>query len=313
MNIITQKAKQKQAIVKYALKKKNKKKAAEKYGVSLASVKRWCKRYDGTWQSLIPYSRRPKNHPNEHTEEEKENIKKAFAKVFYRYGWDGVYAELKKNYKYKRSLGGMYHCAKQMGLGGEPEKQKKRDKSGKFPDLTTPGEKVQIDVKFVPYNCLKGDAKRDEKRLYQWTAIDECTRKRFIYGFDEHSAENTEKFFLMLQKYFNFPIQTVQTDNGTEFTYKFISDTKISPLDELLDRLHIKHKLIPPRTPWHNGKVERSHRNDQRYFYDFESFGSVDELNKKLSEHLKWSNSKPMRVLSRLSPDEKLAEMQRSA
>ena len=43
-------------------------------------------------------------------------------------------------------------------------------------------------------------------------------------------------------------------------------------------KLGIKHKLIPPRTPWHNGKVERSHRNDQRYFYDLETFKNIDDL-----------------------------------
>jgi transposase InsO family protein len=52
----------------------------------------------------------------------------------------------------------------------------------------------------------------------------------------------------------------------------------------------INHKPIPPRTPWHNGKVERSHRNDQRYFYDWEKFQSVRELNEKLNAHLSWSN-----------------------
>jgi hypothetical protein len=43
--------------------------------------------------------------------------------------------------------------------------------------------------------------------------------------------------------------------------------------------------------------VERSHRNDQRYFYDWEKFSSVEELNQKLSQHLIWSNNKPMRTL----------------
>ena len=55
MNIITQEAKKKQAIVKYAL-KKGKSKASRMYGVSHSSVKRWCKQYDGTWQSLLPNS-----------------------------------------------------------------------------------------------------------------------------------------------------------------------------------------------------------------------------------------------------------------
>ena len=141
----------------------------------------------------------------------------------------------------------------------------------RYPELSVPGEKVQIDVKEVPYCCLKGAAKRDGKHLYQWTAIDECTRVRFVYGFEAHTPENTVKFFKMLQKAFPFKIQTIQTDNGTEFTYKYISDTEKCPFDIALEAAGISHKLIPPRTPWHNGKVERSHRNNQRYFYDWEN------------------------------------------
>jgi transposase len=33
-------------------------------------------------------------------------------------------------------------------------------------------------------------------------------------------------------------------------------------------KLHIRHKLIRPYTPRHNRKVERSHREDQKRFYD---------------------------------------------
>lgn len=174
--------------------------------------------------------------------------------------------------------------------------------------MSAPGEKVQIDVKEVPYTCLRGHLLRDGKHLYQWTAIDECTRMRFVYGFEEHTPENSVKFLRMLVKVFPFKIQTVQTDNGTEFTYKYISETEESPFDTELKTLGIAHKLIPPRTPWHNGKVERSHRNDQRYFYDWETFRSVEDLNRKMAEHLIWSNSKPMRTLGNKSPMEMLAE-----
>ena len=89
---------------------------------------------------------------------------------------------------------------------------------------------------------------------------------------------------------FPFKIEAVQTDNGTEFTYRYISEEKECPFETALREAGIEHRLIPPRTPWHNGKVERSHRNDQRYFYDWERFGDVDELNHKLREHLEWSN-----------------------
>lgn len=197
----------------------------------------------------------------------------------------------------------MIHAARRMGLvGGLKAKKPPRKQDRRYPELLTPGEKVQIDVKQVPYYCLKGAAKRDGKRFYQWTAIDECTRYRFVYAFEEHTPENSVKFLKLLQEAFPFKIQVIQTDNGTEFTYKYISDSKLCPFDKALEKAGIVHKLIPPRTPWHNGKVERSHRNDQRYFYDFETFSTLDDLNQKLRKHLRWSNSKTMRTLDRKSP-----------
>ncbi len=51
MNMITQEAKKRQAAVKCVI-KTGKGNASRQYGVSLSSVKRWCARYDGTWQSL---------------------------------------------------------------------------------------------------------------------------------------------------------------------------------------------------------------------------------------------------------------------
>ena len=103
-------------------------------------------------------------------------------------------------------------------------------------------------------------------------------------------------------KAFPFPIQTIQTDNGTEFTYRFISDREKSVFEKALCAKEIVHKLIPPRTPWHNGKAERSHRSDQRYFYDWEKSESVQQLNEKLKIHLSWTNRKPMRSLGWKSP-----------
>ena len=144
--------------------------------------------------------------------------------------------------------------------------------------------------------------------LYQWTAIDECTRIRYLYIFEEHTPENSVIFLKKFLKRFPFEVKCIQTDNGTEFTYKFISDDKISPFDKALSKIGIKHKLIPPRTPWHNGKVERSHRMDQRCFYDWEYFRETEEANKKLAEHLKWTNNKPMRILKGKSPMEKLTD-----
>lgn len=307
MNIVAQEARKRQGVVKLA-NRKGTSFAAEKYGVSRSSVKRWKKQYDGKdWRSLLERSHRPHSHPRQHTEAEEMLISKAFWKKYERYGWDGVYEEAKAN-GYSRSLSGMIYAAKRLGITQQSKRQAPRRHDRRYPELTVPGEKVQIDVKEVPFQCLRGEILRNNKHLYQWTAIDECTRIRFVYGFEEHTPENSVKFVRMLVKVFPFKIQTIQTDNGTEFTYKYVSETKESPFDTELKRMGICHKLIPPRTPWHNGKVERSHRNDQRYFYDWETFRSVEDLNRKLAQHLEWSNRKPMRTLGNKSPLEFLAE-----
>ena len=305
MNILSQQAKNRERIVKFSF-KNSISKAAKQYGCSRASIYRWIKRYDGTWQSLLEKSHRPKHHPNEHTPEENRQIMNSFY-LYERYGYDGVYDDLVRK-GYQRSFSGMIYAIKRLGFLKPSKKHKSRKTDRRYPELLYPGEKVQIDVKEVPFCCLRGDALHNDKHFYQWTAIDECTRYRYVYAFEEHTPENTVKFLGMLTKAFPFKIKTIQTDNGAEFTYKFISDKVVHPMDHALKILNINHKLIPPRTPWHNGKVERSHRNDQRYFYDWETFRNINELNTKLKAHLEWSNNKTMRTLGRKSPIQMLNE-----
>ena len=110
---------------------------------------------DGTLQSLKEKSHRPHSHPKRHTEAEEQLIFKCFQKKYQRYVWDGVYDEAVKN-SYTRSFRGMVYAAKRMGLGGKNEKKPPRKHDRRYPDLRVPGEKVKIDVKEVPYCCLKG-------------------------------------------------------------------------------------------------------------------------------------------------------------
>jgi transposase len=75
MNTITQITTRRQAIIKYSF-KKGVTPAAIRYNVSRATIYRWRKRYDGTLDSLKDRSHRPHSHPNQHTEEEIELIKR---------------------------------------------------------------------------------------------------------------------------------------------------------------------------------------------------------------------------------------------
>ena len=72
-----------------------------------------------------------------------------------------------------------------------------------------------------------------------------------------------------------------------------------------LEKLGIRHKLIKPYTPRHNGKVERSHRKDQERFYYKKVFYSFEDLVNRAKYWIKEYNNFPMRPLKWLSPREK--------
>ena len=131
--------------------------------------------------------------------------------------------------------------------------------------------------------------------------IDEASRERFIYPYKEQSTYSTTDFVKRAIVYFNYKPKEIQTDNGSEFTFTKKTN-RIHPLDLLCTSLGINHKLIRPRTPRHNGKVERSHRNDQNRFYNYLKFYSYNDLLKQMKSHLKRSNNIPMQSLNWLTP-----------
>ena len=100
-----------------------------------------------------------------------------------------------------------------------------------------------------------------------------------------------------------------EKDNGGEFTHSQRTK-RIHPLYVLCSRLHIVHKTIRPKTPWHNGKVERSHRNDQERFYNHLKFYSYEDLQIQMKRYLRRANRIPMAVLGWMSPIQKRQELE---
>ena len=173
-----------------------------------------------------------------------------------------------------------------------------------------PGERVQVDVKVVPSVCITGDAKIMEERFYQYTAIDEYSRFRFVAAFKEQSTYSSVQFLEMLLKAFPFKIECIQTDNGSEFIKSFDEHKKgkLSLFEAHLKELGIRHKLIRPYTPRHNGKVERSHRKDNEYFYATHRFHSFEDFKQQLAVHLRRYNNFPMRPLNWHSPKDYISD-----
>jgi len=297
MNTITQTMRFRQALIKYSL-KYGVTKAAIRYKVNRQYVYRWMKRYDGTPQSLADKSHRPHHHPNQHTPEELKLIAD-MRKRNTNAGLVVFWVKLRQR-GYSRSITGLYRVLQKTGqLTVKPPNPKYIPKP--YEKMFYPGQRVQIDVKVVPTSCIVGDAKGE--KFYQYTAIDEYSRFRYLEAFKEQSTYSSAIFLEHLVKVFKFPIECVQTDNGMEFTKK-LSVGKQTPtmFERALQNHGIKHKLIRPFTPRHNGKVERSHRKDNEYFYATHKFYSFDDFAKQLKLHNYKYNKFPMRPLNWKAP-----------
>ena len=300
MNILTQKANFRQSVVLYSL-RNSVISAIRKFGVSRATIYRWRSRYDGTAKSLEEYSRRPNHHPNQHTSEEIELIKN-MRRRNPELGLVVFWVKLMQR-GYKRSIPSLWRVLKRLSL--QPVKPPNPKYIAKpYEKMLYPGQRVQVDVKVVPKSCIVPNADGLQERFYQYTAIDEYSRFRYVMAFKEQSTYSSVQFVNALINNFPFKIECIQTDNGSEFIKSFDEHKKgkLSLFEARLKDLKIKHKLIRPFTPRHNGKVERSHRKDNEYFYATHKFYSFEDFKSQLSVHLRWYNSFPMRPLNWKSP-----------
>ena len=296
MKTIRQRAFFRQRVLREVAKGKPLTSVARLYKISRTSIYRWLKRYDGTVESLYERSHRPHSHPRQHTMEELNLIKRVCSHNK-GLGLVCLHMVLETRHGYTRSICSLNRVMKVLGIGRRKQRKKKHTPKP-YDTPKTAGEKVQIDVKYVPKECLlKGMPK-----LYQYTAIDEATRLRCRVIFDEHSNWNSVRFLHYVRKKFPFEIKCVQTDNGTEFTNALLNPGKLSEFEQYLKKEQIEHKRIRPATPRHNGKVERVHRMDSERFYSNRTFYSVNDANVQLQRYQRWDNNFPLLVLGRKSP-----------
>lgn len=303
MNRITQEAQARQRYLEYFLKHRNATEASIRYKVSRKTLYKWLKRYDGTLQSLVERSRRPHRSPRAHTAEEVRQIRRLAKK----HRWEDLilaYQEMQEKYGYTRSYGGFKRIvAKLKDVKGN--KKRKRRKNKPYQRAEYPGQKVQVDVKFVPSECVV-----DGRKYYQFTAVDECTRWTYRQMYDEHSTYSAEKFLIELIQRCPFPIRQIQTDNGTEFTKALISNNPNdkSLFESKLEENGILYHRIRIATPRHNGKVERQHRIDQQRFYNHLRMYSLEDGRKQLAVYQEKSNEYIKHCLGLRSPNQVLQD-----
>ena len=296
---ITQDMAYRQSLMKYA-EKYGVAKASRKYNKSRSYIYFWKNRWDGTPESLACQSRRPHHHPNQHTQAELKLIRD-LRRRNPNLGMVELWHRLRQR-GYTRRPESLFRVMRKLGLFPAAEK-KKAYKPKPYQQMTYPGQRVQVDVKVVPRRCIADP----ELRLFQYTAIDEFTRLRFLAAYPEQSTFSSADFLRKLVRWYarrGIRVECVQTDNGPEFTNRFLTGRQDSPslFEKTAAELGIRHKLIRPYTPRHNGKVERSHREDQKRFYSCHSFYSLGDFAKQLAVHNRRSNNFPMRPLNWCSP-----------
>lgn len=299
MNSITQEAHFRQRVLKYSF-KKGVSEAARRYHISRKTIYVWRKRYDGTWKSLVERSHRPHHHPNEHTAEEKEMILRRYPR--YKNDLIRLWDSLRKS-GYTRSYTSMLRVIRKWV---KPEiKKRSARKNQPYQRAEYPGQKVQIDVKYVPTRCVTNG-----KKYYQYTAIDECTRFCYRELYEEHSTYSSKKFLNNLLKVFPFPIREIQTDNGSEWTTALRSKDQQSRtlFEQGMEWHDIIYHRIRIATPRHNGKVERQHRADERRFYSKMRMYSLEDGREQLRRYNQLSNSIPKVCLRYKSPNEVLTD-----
>lgn len=294
MTSLTSIARFRQRVIRYS--EKNGVTAASiRHRVSRQAIYEWQAKYDGHWKSLRDKSHRPHSHPKEHAKEEIDLIIRYWNrnKDDMLLLWDRI-----RERGYSRHYKSMLRVIKRLQLREEPEKRKGY-KPKPYERASYPGQKIQIDVKYVPSYCVSNGQK-----YYQYTAIDECTRYTFREIYEEHSTYSSKDFLLKLIEYFPFSIREIQTDNGREFTNAYLPQKTptLSLFETALEEMDIIYHRIRVATPRHNGKVERQHRTDEKRFYKKMMMYSLADGRKQIEKYNKRSNNISKVCLNYRSP-----------
>ncbi len=240
---------------------------------------------------LISYSRKPKTNPKKYSEETIKLIIKIRKRT--NRGADHIWFILRDKYQIYVSVTGIYKTLKREGLIKERKHKRKQNKTYEAPKYL-PGEKVQIDVKYVKLEDEK--ARRLDKAyrwVYQYTALDVATGIKCKLIYETHDPEASIDFLSRVRLFYPFPIKIIQTDNGFEFTWRLHPEiTKTHPFTLQCSFFGYEHYLIPPAYPRANSHVERTHRIDAEEVYRGRTFTSLKQLHKMNLRSLKYFNEK---------------------
>ena len=280
---------------------KNAAEVCRKYGITRSRFYYWKKRLDppscrkgqghSRCQRLLAYSRKPKTNPRAYGPE----VIKLILRIRRRTGRgaEHIWFTLRERYQVYVSVTGIYKTLKREGLIKARRHRRKENKAYEAPTYL-PGEKIQIDVKYVQLRDeMAGRLGKAFRWVYQYTAIDVATGIKCKLIYETKDAQASIDFLNRLRLFYPFPIKVIQTDNGTEFTWRLCPYIHETHPFTLQCRLHgYEHYLIPPAYPRANSHVERTHRIDAEEVYRGRIYLSLVQLRKANFRSLRYFNEK---------------------
>jgi transposase InsO family protein len=273
------------------------------FGISRTAFYRWKRRFAKPGEAgLADRARTPHRSPRATPREVVSKI--LYLRQRYHFGAGRIASYLRRFHQVTIACSSVHRILGKHGMGRLPANQKHRPhhKRWKRYEKPQPGHRLQMDVKFL--ERIPGTG----RRLYQFTAIDDCTRIRVLKVYDACNQRSAIQFLNEVRQRLPFRIHVVQTDNGAEFQSQFHWHA---------ESLDIRHVYIRPRTPRLNGKVERSHRVDDQEFYQLlDRDGVSDDIhlfNEKLREWEDYYNyHRPHGALEGQTPFERLISKTRA-
>lgn len=277
-----------------------------KLGVSEEWFRKWCHRLlkAGHVRVLGGQSKAPKRSPNRIKGVwERRILMIRDAKPFE--GCERIAHAIQDVYKKKYSASGINKV-----LNRNRRISKKRQKSLTKQHLKRyrrplPGY-LQMDFKYVPYR-ISG------RQYYQLSCVDHHSSWRMIRIYPNKDLIAVESFLRELEVECPFAITQIQTDNDLAFTLKFwrlrmgFDPSFPHPMAEWCQENEVEHKLIPVGEKELNGKVENTHKQDDREFYSHINPQNLDHLQAlSLVYEARWNERRKTKALGWRTPLESL-------
>lgn len=258
-----------------------------RFGISRPTLRKWLRRFDVHGAAgLNEQSRRPISSPAKKVSADVEQWVLSLRRER-RLGVKRIRAELRRLHGAHLSPAVIHKVLVRHELNVLPRRKRARHMPRRY-SRPVPGDRVQMDV------C------KIRSRLYQFTAVDDCSRY-LVVGLARHaSATATLAFLDQVLDQVPFAIQRIQTDRGTEFFAEKVQQRLMAET--------IKFRPIPPRSPHLNGKVERAQRTVLEEFWPTVDARAPD-VGEQLAvwvHHYNWD--RPHEALGGLCPIDRVCE-----